>query len=359
MLKDDSSKREKSISEILSDQKRVVLFGAGGAGRSALTFLRDRNIEVLFFCDNDPQKHGDRIGGIQVFPPEKLRNHLDEVVLISSEYSREIGLQLECYGVKAFYYFSYAFDYDRWSGQFAPEIINGSAEKIAAALDVFESSHCRKLFRNLIAFRLTSDPTLLDVSDFEEYFHPRVLPSQGDVIIDAGAWTGDTALSFSRQLNDQCRIYSFEPGLSSFRELQKNVDDAGLQRVITPIALGLWRDHRTLNFNASAENSMHFRVDETGENRIRVTSLDKFVSENDIRPDLIKMDIEGAEFEALKGARNTLRKSSPKLQICVYHEPEDLWRIPLLIREINPDYRFYLGVHRQNFIDTILYAAGR
>jgi len=54
------------------------------------------------------------------------------------------------------------------------------------------------------------------------------------------------------------------------------------------------------------------------------------------------MDIEGAEYQAIKGAENTIRRHSPKLMISLYHRNEDMFKLPLLIHSINPDYKFFI-----------------
>ena len=66
----------------------------------------------------------------------------------------------------------------------------------------------------------------------------------------------------------------------------------------------------------------------------------------------LKMDIEGAEYNALLGAEQTIRRHSPKLAICVYHGYDDLWRIPALIESFNPNYTFYLRHNGGNLIPT-------
>ena len=101
---------------------------------------------------------------------------------------------------------------------------------------------------------------------------------------------------------------------------------------------------------------MQHQVSETGDIQIQVTSIDEFSSEKNIKIDLIKMDIEGSEIEALLGARQTIRKFKPRLQICSYHKFDDLWEIPILIKKLSPDYLLYLGHHTQNIFETIVYA---
>lgn len=68
------------------------------------------------------------------------------------------------------------------------------------------------------------------------------------------------------------------------------------------------------------------------------------------------MDIEGAEYKALLGAEKTIKKYKPKLAICIYHKPEDVWEIPMLIHKINPNYRFYVRHYSLTTPETILYA---
>lgn len=70
----------------------------------------------------------------------------------------------------------------------------------------------------------------------------------------------------------------------------------------------------------------------------------------------IKMDVEGAELEALKGARKTIMKHHPRLAISIYHKPEDIWEIPAYILSLSEDYRFYIRHYQFSKNETILYA---
>ncbi len=346
-----------SISEYLEKLHKVILFGAGSAGRFALNFLRKKNIEVLFFCDNDSNKIGATLDGVPVKSPEILSNYQDVIVLISSDYALEIGQQLESIGIKKYLYFGYCFDFDRWKDHFEPDLIIRSWSEIKQVPELFYDEFSREKFWSLVRFRLTSDPVFLKCSGFNQYFHPNVKPETGDTIIDAGAWTGDTAVAFTQALKSEGHIFSFEPETVNYEKLKATIKKNDMVDTIIPIQLGLWSDTCTLSFKNSCENSMQFRVDSTGESFISVTSLDDFVKRQNIKKiDLIKMDIEGAELEALKGSKTVIKQFRPKLQISIYHKYDDLWRIPLLVNKLISDYRFFLGIHKQHFIDTVLYA---
>lgn len=345
-----------NISDFLSLHQQVILFGASLSGEQALSILRKMNIKVLFFCDNDINKHGTSIGGIQVCPPSRLFDYKQETVLISSDYSGEIALQLKSMGIANFNYFGFCFDFDRWQGHFDPQRLEASRTRIEIAHNLFEDAASRDLFEALIEYRYTLGSSGGSWSSFEEYFHPKVKPMLDDVIIDGGAWTGDTAEIFCRELGGRCQIYSFEPDDQSFRKLQGNVIAANLGESVHPIKSGLWAESTVLKFNSTAENSMQYQIDENGATEVKVTSIDEFATEKNIIVDLIKMDIEGSEIKALQGSRETICKFRPRLQICAYHQFDDLWGIPILIKEMFPGYRLYLGHHSQNFDGTIVYA---
>ena len=89
---------------------------------------------------------------------------------------------------------------------------------------------------------------------------------------------------------------------------------------------------------------------------IDIISIDKFVSDNKIEHvDFIKMDIEGAELSALKGAVETIKRFKPKLAICVYHKGKDIFEIPEYLISIVPEYNFYLKHNSHTFGETVLY----
>ena len=103
------------------------------------------------------------------------------------------------------------------------------------------------------------------------------------------------------------------------------------------------------------EVSSIIKLDEKGAIEIETVKIDK-----DIKGPItfIKMDIEGDELKALEGMKNKIRKYKPKLAICVYHNNDHLWKIPKLIYELNPHYKFYLRYYGAPILPTeyVLYA---
>lgn len=91
-----------------------------------------------------------------------------------------------------------------------------------------------------------------------------------------------------------------------------------------------------------------------GSLHIQVVALDDVLPS--FNPTLIKLDIEGAEPAALRGAAGTIRRNQPKLAVSVYHEPDHLWKIPVLMRELLPTHPLALRYHQFNGFDVVAYA---
>lgn len=89
-------------------------------------------------------------------------------------------------------------------------------------------------------------------------------------------------------------------------------------------------------------------------NSVPVVALDDWCRENAVKPDFIKMDLEGGEVDAINGARGIIAEYKPRLAICLYHRLSDMWVIPRLIKEIVPEYRFWCRKVEKH--DFILYA---
>jgi FkbM family methyltransferase len=184
--------------------------------------------------------------------------------------------------------------------------------------------------------------------------------ANNEVFVDGGAFDGETAKDFLKRLEQQGlsggSVYAFEPCIENF--------DNGLNRLIadhniTLVQKGLWSSETNLFLSpcysaSSFVNHSKARV----EYLVPVTSLDiyfKYKTATEC-PTFIKMDIEGSEKEALLGSVEIIKQHKPKLAICAYHKPEDIYELPQTILGIRDDYRFGLRQHKDGYNDTILYA---
>ena len=179
----------------------------------------------------------------------------------------------------------------------------------------------------------------------------------GDVVIDCGAYVGDTAYVFNEKMGGCGFIYAFEPLPENFIKLKKNIEYLKLQDKIMPINAGVADKEGKISFSCNENNHGASRINSEGNIQIDVTTIDAFFEANSTmsKVDFIKMDIEGAEVSALKGAKNIIKRFRPRLAICIYHKVEDHWEIPQLILSIDDRYEFYLRHHTENNTETVLY----
>jgi FkbM family methyltransferase len=166
-----------------------------------------------------------------------------------------------------------------------------------------------------------------------------VVVEAGDVVLDAGSWVGDFAAYASAK---GAVAYAFEPFDGIYGRL---LETARLNGNIHPVKKGLGSVERAAAFtrdvNRSTENAVIAAEALPGFDgkTIEVTTVDAFVKDNALpRVDFIKADIEGHERCMLEGARETLKKSAPKLAICTYHLPDDPEVLAEIIKDANPAY---------------------
>jgi FkbM family methyltransferase len=179
---------------------------------------------------------------------------------------------------------------------------------------------------------------------YNQYEHGDVQLAQDDVIIDAGAFIGDTAVFFHHKLGGRCQIHSFELLDENLALLVHNLERNGVrddQIVLNKLALtDRSGDEIVVNGGTAQSATSIFRKSSRGE-RVQTVSLDDYVmSLNLTRVDFIKMDIEGAEVPALKGARHTIAHFRPRLAICLYHKWDDVFTVPQAIDATGVDYAF-------------------
>ena len=196
----------------------------------------------------------------------------------------------------------------------------------------------------------------------KQYFDLPELNLKNEYFVDAGGFDGK-----STELLFECSgvgySYIFEPN-----ENQQNVIKTNLKKYknnIQVLPYGLSDENKVASFiccpsgsfeqnSTMAENGLKVQCDGTYVSQIEIRKMDDVLQAKKVT--YIKMDIEGSELAALKGAENIIRTQKPKLAICVYHKPEDMWEIPSLLLEYCPDYKFYLRHYNCTAPETVLYA---
>ena len=183
---------------------------------------------------------------------------------------------------------------------------------------------------------------------YDDYFDLDLIPScNNEMFVDLGAYTGDSTISFLRNYGDSYKkIYAYEITPETYQVLVSNLKD--YPNVVCYLK-GVGDKKGSISvINSSVDASANTVLIST-DGMIPMVTLDEDIGE---AITIIKADIEGMEQEALKGAINHIKNDHPKLLISVYHKNEDLWKIPKMIKEIDPTYKFYLRYHGGNVYPT-------
>lgn len=175
-------------------------------------------------------------------------------------------------------------------------------------------------------------------SNYKDYYDLDLLfCDENEVMVDIGAYTGDSALDYITTYRKYKKIYCYEITPESVESIKKNLTEYENIHVINK---GLGAKAGKMFLQTCAQDASTNGLDETGNGiEIEVATLDEDVSEE---VTLIKMDIEGAEKDALKGCVRHIKEERPKLLICVYHNNRDIFEIPKMIADMRDDYKFYL-----------------
>lgn len=222
-----------------------------------------------------------------------------------------------------------------------------------------------KLLDSILKFRENLSPEQYLIPDLEPQYFPKDINLFRHIekirFIDVGAFIGDTLaesiVEFERVNKEVEYIISFEPDKVNIDKLSSEIkkqkyNHPDIDFFIYPC--GLWSSNEILHFNANS-NSNSSIVEKMDDNTISImtVTLDKTLI--GAIPNYIKMDTEGAEREAILGAREIISKYSPVLAISIYHKPHDVWDLPLLINKINPNYDMYLRIYGNMGLELVLY----
>lgn len=217
---------------------------------------------------------------------------------------------------------------------------------------LLEDEFSKETYKAVVNFRRSHNISKIRrVNVQPQYFLKEIVPPlEDEVFVDGGGYDGATSKDFVQKYagGSNYQLYVWECDAENIKTIKKNL--SGLNYEIIPYAM--WEKHENLRFDQ--QGSSLSMVSEYGSEFVEANSID--IAHKGKKISFIKMDIEGSEIEALHGARNTIMNQKPKLAISIYHRDDHLYRIPLLIKEMVPEYRIYIRHHSDLSSETVLYA---
>lgn len=342
-------------------RKPVVIFGAAKLSPYFIQYFSYKRTKILALIDNDKNKIGKKLLGFPIMSKKDILRKFgkDVQITVASVHYQEIIKDLKKlrfnYVFNPMFFFTLDHKYFNlltWKNNI--NLIFKNKKKIRSVFALLDDERSRKIYIEIIRFRLTFDQSIFNKikDNTVEYFDKKIIKlSPNEIFLDGGAYDGDTIKTFIRESKNIFKnIYAFEPDNKSYIQLRKYLNKIADERIINN-KVGLGKNIEKLYF--TNEGNLQSKITNKSKTLIKIIPIDSL---KDIAFTYIKLDIEGFEQQALMGAKKTIGQHKPKLAICLYHNIEDLWEIPYLIKKINKNYKFYIR-HYTNFLfDTICYA---
>ena len=347
-------------------ERPILIYGAGKRGEEVFRTLVQNGYRVIGFMDRSFVKIG-ALHGIPTFPVASadslaLSDDIPHVVVSIFRHDIDISnvfLTLPKLGFINITSFQEIVEH--FPGNFSGVLWQGNRSmllaarlELARALAILQDSTSQQIFLECLKLRM-GNPLAMQEPDREHQYFPADLLPQGKPLrlVDCGAYDGDTWASIRQYGIVLEAIVALEPDPSNFARLAArayNAKQDTSEILLMPCAV--WSCTTQLYFAAGSDQNSHLAAG--GSTLIQAVKLDDALA--GFNANWIKFDIEGAELEALEGARRIIERDRPFLAVAAYHSCDHLWRIPLMLHGLSNGYEIYLRYHGYAGVDMVVYA---
>jgi len=332
-------------------EKKFAIFPAGPTAQGFyLTLLNDYDIEADFFIDNNPQKKGHTYHDkpVKLRPWEEMPNFRDEyVVLISTlaQYYFQIVEQLEQAGIESYIYADAYVACQIW-------------DRYKSSLNMLYDEKSKIAYLGAIYHLLTLNNSFIAFEGNQYFAHKEFTNIGHQIVVDAGAFTGDTLEEYVKRSMEGFKYYGFEPFDKAFKKLETRAKRLISENMLSDsdiilVPAGVGTHTEKIKFTETNSN-MLIPNDSSSGKALLVYSLDDYFKDK-IPFTLLKADIEGGELEMLKGASETIRLYKPKMTLCIYHSAVEFASIVEYIHKLVPEYKMAIRNHCYDYRETVLY----
>ena len=354
------------FSENMMKKQKIIVYGGGNGFITLSMFVLQRfNIIPEIVFDKKYSVSERRNGTLFCHPDHFVpsKEILEKSLVIISLGNAEIRQQVKSTLVKHGYknVISAVDIYEYHLPNPSPEIHQGfcfyknAFPEIMQVLGLLKDENSREIFKQFLFTHLYRKRLDIPSEPVENQYFPLDIwdNSVYDRTIICGAYDGDTSLAIFKRIPQVNSMICIEPDPENFEKMQKNIQPyKGNVKKLVLLPLGVYDKNVQMRF--ASGNVSNCAIAEDGDLLIQCVALDDCLP--DEAPTLISMDVEGVELQALRGMTKIIKKHRPKLAICVYHSPEHIWKIPLFLHEIVPDYQFCLRNYSSFTSETVLYA---
>lgn len=350
---------EKALSREFSEDRKIAVYGAGDSSLRAIPCFEMMGDDLVYFIDDTPSKYGTLFFGKRVISFEEAHELCKSFIVLVCSLSKKTEDTL----------------FNLLYTNPIEGVVIGTPEeyvfcreknKVLAVYDMLADEKSKETYANMILYRMGKiklSRALIDTG--KQYFSfPEIYTwPLAEVFVDCGGFVGDT-LEQAIMANEGPfeKTFVFEPDRNNFQALQYrverltrewNIDDNS----ICLINAGVGEKDQEVQIIKDVKQggiSTRLSAREEGKDAIQVFSLDNYFSEQKIS--FLKADIEGFEYPMLMGAQHVIKRDQPVITICIYHSACDMYRVPLKLKEICPEYQFAVRQYRLGKLETVLYA---
>ncbi|TBV17443.1 FkbM family methyltransferase [Stutzerimonas kirkiae] len=357
---DAARQRKSQVRQWLSEG--IHVFGAYKVGLKLVRLAHASGVAVKGFLDNDRTRQGSTLEGVLVRHPSELALENAVVLIASGRHGNAIHAQLNRIpGIRLVNMseFLYALDAPYIAGDF-PDFVEAPASEPFRFISAFlrlDDERSRQVFDTLIGMRTRLSIALADSVKSpcdEEYFDAQFVgPAHAARFVDAGAAAGDTLCRLETRFGPVEQAWLFEPELPAYYEALKHFASRA-QVWLFNMGLDEVSSRATYRPGLSYDiaNEMQSAIPADITSYIQGVPLDAVVSG---RVGLFKLDIEGMEARALRGARAIIARDKPVIAVCAYHRADDYWKLIDEVLSIRPDYRVGIRLYADILEDITLY----
>ncbi|MDE6261547.1 MAG: FkbM family methyltransferase [Oscillospiraceae bacterium] len=367
------------LNQALARYDGIVLYGAGSSGIALLLALQRAGIQPLCFADGAPGKWGTVCMGLDVLPPQELTPRFGSNILVlvcintdGQAYCRSFDEALRQGGHSGVHQRLHdcgcanVVDYIALRRCFAlfhgdntgnlpscPDVdcILEHQENIVRIDEHLADEQSKEIFANILMFRLFGEGPEIPTLPQEEKYFPSDLVSLSpeEAFVDCGAFDGQTLRDMLAQTGGRIgAYYAFEPDPANYERLEQFAAQLPeeLRAKVTLSRCGAWSEETSIPLYALHGPGSFAAA--YGGTQVQATTIDQLLDGR--QATAIKMNIEGSELAALRGAEGTIRCWHPKLMIAGYHKTWDFWEVPELM--LRAGYSVYLRsyMHHLSFV---------
>lgn len=338
-------------------QQNVVLYGTGNGADKIVNFCEVNKVPIAGIFVSDEFCRGQSFRGHRVESYAQITERLGKDFLLVIAFASELPELLNRFQELNQQHETIAPHLGLYNEDLTDrEWFARHEEELTAAYELLADEWSKNVFQDMLNFKFSGKLEYLFRHATKRKDDIAFLEVNGnEVYYDLGAYDGDTLLEGqgARIKGQGYKVVAVEADAKNFSKLKLRVEGQGLRiedsgaRIgdIVLINKAVWKDEKGIEFSAKSGRSASVFSDRAKKKIIASTTIDAIAKETGWEPSYIKMDVEGAEKEVIAGGTATIKHCHPKLFIAAYHFNEDLFQIPLILHQLNPNYKIYLRKH--------------